>query len=547
MPKKSEIYGTFIKGKSIGSGGMAEVFEGIDKTDSSNKCAIKLIKYECSCMDNSCKKCIGFRERFHREQIALKKLDHPNIVKVLGVSEENEKKPYILMEYLNGKTLDKIKDLPLRQILIIAISIAKALQCVHSNDIIHRDIKPGNIFLLDDNKTIKLMDFGIAYMKDLTRLTRINFGIGTKEYMSPEQMDSKEIDRRSDLYSFGLVLYELITGKYYNNREKSAIQLTDDLNSKVGNSGLENIIINKLLNENPDERYSSAIELSYDLISFYITIIDGIDDELKTKEKNLVLLKEEYAIINRDTKQKRDRLNLLNRIFFGKSIFVVFISSICLVAISIVVVDFLSRKSNNDLVYREYVDFLSKSVIKKELIVAVAQDEWSKVEGIIKNFLIEKEVDKVKRIYITDIDGIIKSSTDNELIGKNSKEDSLSEDSKFVIFEYPIIHSIGKKIGSLHITIDNKTRGFFKLELSIIVLITIVLIASGSYMYYYRYRLIHKNFEIIRAALTEISNKNFIYRMEKPLDNDDLFMIYEGFNQMANNIEIEIKKLQDKN
>lgn len=93
MPKKSEIYGTFIKGRSIGSGGMTEVFEGIDKTDSSNKCAIKLIKYECSCMDNSCKKCIGFRERFHREQIALKKLDHPNIVKVLGVSEENEKKP----------------------------------------------------------------------------------------------------------------------------------------------------------------------------------------------------------------------------------------------------------------------------------------------------------------------------------------------------------------------------------------------------------------------------------------------------------------------
>lgn len=553
----SERYGAFIKSDLIGGGGMAEVFKGISESDPSEKCAIKLIKYNCNCLNNSCDNCLAFRKRFHREQIALEKLDHSNIVKVLGVSGEDDKKPYILMEYLDGKTLDKIKSLSLEKIMLIAISVAEALNHAHSKKIIHRDIKPGNIFLLNDDKTVKLTDFGVAYMSEFPRMTEFGRPIGTRNYMSPEQERGDPVDERSDLYSFGLVLYKLITGEYFNKNNVS--ESSGLLRSKVDHD--LNCIILRLLKEEPKERYDSALELRCSLMYSYLEVmknkLKSINDDFQKEEKNISIIKKEYETTNGNLKKNKARLKLLNSIILSKLV-VVFLIAIMLIftILSIAMLNFYNNKEqNNDFIYKEYADYLAKSFLKKELIVAVAQDEWSEVEKTIKNYFTKQEI--VKRIYIADMANVIMSSTDSDLIGKNLNKVNnnifLLDNSKLIFFDYPIIHSVVGKIGSLHLAMESifLQEALQKIValLNVILVIALIIIAIGISIYYYQYILLPENLELIKTALIEVSKENFSYRIkEKSLDNsvnnDDFFQIYEIFNQMANNIEIEIKKLQ---
>nr|MCH9671162.1 serine/threonine protein kinase [Gammaproteobacteria bacterium] len=154
------------------------------------------------------------KERFFREAETAGRLNHPNIVTIFDAGEEHDL-AYIAMEFLKGEDLSRYtKDgtlLPLNRVIDIVASSANALDYAHSQNVVHRDIKPANIMYQADAGTIKLTDFGIARITDSSK-TKTGMVLGTPSYMSPEQLSGKRVDGRSDLFSLGVMLYQLLSG-----------------------------------------------------------------------------------------------------------------------------------------------------------------------------------------------------------------------------------------------------------------------------------------------------------------------------------------------
>jgi len=195
--------------KELGRGAMGTVYLGKDPTINRDV-AIKTLQYEE--IDES--ELEEVKTRFFREAEAAGKLSHPNIVAIYDAGEEHDM-AYIAMELLVGEDLSgyclKRNLLPVKQVLKIGSSIANALDYAHSHGVVHRDIKPANIMLLED-KQVKVADFGIARVMASSK-TKTGIVFGTPSYMSPEQIAGKKVDGRSDLFSLGVVLYELFTGE----------------------------------------------------------------------------------------------------------------------------------------------------------------------------------------------------------------------------------------------------------------------------------------------------------------------------------------------
>ena len=204
--------------EKIGEGGHGEVYKALFKM-LDRVVAVKIIKSDGS--DDMHKQI----ERIQREAKVLAKLNHLNIVKIFQVGICTDGKPFLVCEYLEGKTLDKIlaetKILSKDRILSIFPQILNALQYAHDSKLIHRDIKPSNIMLIEDTETntitAKLLDFGIAREIELASetspgLTQTSLLSGTPVYMSPEQCQGKRLDWRSDLYSVACILFECIYG-----------------------------------------------------------------------------------------------------------------------------------------------------------------------------------------------------------------------------------------------------------------------------------------------------------------------------------------------
>ena len=194
----------------LGQGGMGTVYKGVDPLIG-RLVAIKVIVADD--IDNP-----ELLKRFYREAKAVGNLQHPNIVIVYDLGEEN-KNPYLVMEYLDGEPLNKIiasrRELSLLQKLGIITKVCDALSYAHQRDVVHRDVKPANVLLLK-NGQVKLLDFGIArlgnsaYTQTETRKGQV---MGTMSYIAPEQLNEEIVDGRSDVYSTGVMLFELVTYK----------------------------------------------------------------------------------------------------------------------------------------------------------------------------------------------------------------------------------------------------------------------------------------------------------------------------------------------
>ena len=198
--------------EKIGEGGMGEVYLARD-TKLDRNVALKFLPKEFTKNKDA-------RDRFKREAKAAAALNHVNIVTIYEVNEY-EDQTYIAMEHVDGRTLkDMISDpgsrravpLPIDTVLNIATQIASGLAAAHEKGIVHRDIKPQNI-LVDKNNHVKILDFGLAKLKGVSPLTRESSTLGTVNYMSPEQARGREVDQRSDIWSLGVVLYEMLTGE----------------------------------------------------------------------------------------------------------------------------------------------------------------------------------------------------------------------------------------------------------------------------------------------------------------------------------------------
>ena len=211
----------------LGSGGMGEVYLAQD-TRLGRQVALKVLPPRFASDPER-------RNRFLRETKVAATFNHPNIVAVYDVGTEGSI-DYLVMEYVRGKSLDQVippDGLKIKRALAYAIQIAEALQRAHAAGIIHRDLKPANVLITEDG-VAKVLDFGIAKHIDgiapLTTETQEGAIVGTAAYMSPEQAEGKHLDARSDIFSFGSVLYEMLTGRRAFDRESTASTLAAVLN-----------------------------------------------------------------------------------------------------------------------------------------------------------------------------------------------------------------------------------------------------------------------------------------------------------------------------
>ena len=255
----------------IGVGGMAVVYKAYDRVDD-RIVAVKILKDEYLANEE-------FRRRFKNESKAIAVLSHPNIVKVYDVSF-GEKLQYIVMEHVEGITLkeyiQKQKAVDWKEAIHFVIQILRALQHAHDKGIIHRDIKPQNILILP-NASIKVTDFGIArFNRGEIRSVADNGAIGSVHYVSPEQARGDYTDEKSDIYSVGVVIYEMLTGKlpFDSDNDDSVVlmQMQQDAEkpSAINPSiplGLEQITL-RAMQKNPADRYQSAAEFLLDLDEF---------------------------------------------------------------------------------------------------------------------------------------------------------------------------------------------------------------------------------------------------------------------------------------
>jgi len=254
----------------IGVGGMAVVYKAYDNIDD-RTVAVKILKEEFLANEE-------FRRRFKNESKAIAVLSHPNIVKVFNVSY-GDRLQYIVMEYVEGITLKEYIEqqgkLGIKETVHFTMQILRALQHAHDKGIVHRDIKPQNIMLLS-NGNIKVTDFGIARFSYSDTKTMTDSAIGSVHYISPEQARGDTTDDRADIYSVGVVLYEMLTGQLPFQSDNSVsvalMQLQSDpkrpreLNSSIP-VGLEQIVMHAM-QKNTKNRYQSAAEMLLDIEEF---------------------------------------------------------------------------------------------------------------------------------------------------------------------------------------------------------------------------------------------------------------------------------------
>jgi eukaryotic-like serine/threonine-protein kinase len=214
-------------------------------------------------------------DRFKREAAIGERLNHPNVMRVFA--DEHRSRIYMVMEWCPGRLLRQILDegrLPQDRAIRIAIEVLKALEYIHTNGVVHRDLKPENI-MVDENDHIKLIDFGIAGDTSSRRLTYANFTttLGTPNYIAPEQVKGKRGDGRTDIYSMGVILYEMLTGKLPFTGPSPMAAMNDRLLNhplppRVADPSVSpelQEILYRALERDPKNRYSTAQEFIHDL------------------------------------------------------------------------------------------------------------------------------------------------------------------------------------------------------------------------------------------------------------------------------------------
>ncbi len=273
---EDRLVGTVLDGRYavkevIGTGGMSIVYKAED-TQEGRLVALKVLKEEFVREPKS-------RRRFLNESRAIAMLSHENIVDVLDVNFEGDVQ-YIVMEYLEGPTLKEYMvehgALDVYDALHIVEQILSALKHAHERGVVHRDIKPQNIILVDGNETVKVMDFGIAHVQNYSTITISDKAIGTVHYISPEQAKGSPADERSDIYSTGVILYEMLTGKLPFDADSAvSVALMQVQQKPVPPSqivpdippAVEHIVM-KAMRKNVEARYQNAGEMLEDIEKF---------------------------------------------------------------------------------------------------------------------------------------------------------------------------------------------------------------------------------------------------------------------------------------
>jgi len=293
--KGASIAGRYQVRAEIARGSMARVYEA-EQVSVGRKVALKVINREFA-------KDSQALARFRREAAVLAKIDHPNIVTVHDIGTTATGEPYLVMEYVSGRSLsDIIREqgrIPLEQAVSLLLQISRALHTVHEEGVVHRDLKPGNILVTTKPSGVqvaKIADFGLAKVVEERRsgefMTRAGTILGTPEYMSPEQIKGGEVDRRADVYSLGCMAYEMLTGAppFVGEEEMSTLyrhlhEQPPPLRKACPEANIPRPfqpLMDKTLAKERDERIPSAFD-------FYVALLEAADDsEIKRSKLRIV-------------------------------------------------------------------------------------------------------------------------------------------------------------------------------------------------------------------------------------------------------------------
>ncbi|MDQ7823659.1 MAG: serine/threonine-protein kinase [Candidatus Eremiobacteraeota bacterium] len=257
-------FGTYVVKEIMGEGGMSIVYDAVRESDEKGgreeHCAVKVVLPAMARTEE-------FNKRFHREIEVYHRMAHPSIVQIYDWGDE-EGVLFIVMEKIEGKPLSEVMKQgkpEMKKALVWCLQILKALGYAHYHKVVHRDIKPSNIFItLGEN--IKVLDFGIARALDAKTITASDSALGTPQYLPPEQLDSRSVDGRADLYSLGVLLYQLLSGSLpfegkttYEILMKQMTEPPPPLSTINANVPREvELVVMKLLEKKPENRYSTA-------------------------------------------------------------------------------------------------------------------------------------------------------------------------------------------------------------------------------------------------------------------------------------------------
>jgi eukaryotic-like serine/threonine-protein kinase len=279
LPAMAEdlIAGRYELERKVGSGGMSRVYRAHDRL-LERTVALKMLHEHYSQDDE-------YVERFRREARAVAQLAHPNVVTVIDRGE-HEGRQYIVFEYVDGENLKELVGregaLPPRQVIELGLQIASALASAHARGVVHRDVKPQNVILTDEGRP-KVTDFGIARSSDVESVTLTGTVMGTSEYIAPEQARGESVDVRSDVYSLGVILYELATGEVPYPGENPVSVAMRHLHEPVPSARAVNreiparldSTIRRAMAKDPEERFGSMDELIAELETAMRGLGDG--------------------------------------------------------------------------------------------------------------------------------------------------------------------------------------------------------------------------------------------------------------------------------
>lgn len=507
--------------EKLGRGGMATVFKAHDP-GIGRDVAIKFL-HASLCEDESC------RLRFLREAGAAGRLSHPNIAIVHDVGEIDGR-PYMAMELLTGKTLaeelEKKKMLPVRDVVQIGIELAKSLDYAHGKGIVHRDIKPANIMRASEGSSIKVTDFGIAHIDnpndDSTDRTRVGDILGTPQYMSPEQARGDKIDGRSDLFSAGIVLYQMLTGMRPFRGDSLVVVATkianeeavpvDKLRPEVP-SALRRVI-DRCLAKQPENRFQSGAEMAAALVK----VLHEIDEASQSKNRpRIVPLRVKWAVT---------------------------MAAIVAVVMGITAAVIIQRQQAAMMSQvSDYGASLARFIAAQNA-AGVLGEDWDSVEVAVAEIM---KTRNFERVVVIDMGGTVRVSSIAGQAGqpyKAAASESLARlgntsatryeaNGESVLgFEAPITFQ-DKRVGHVALGIPEKPlTQVARLSITLMAILALVTVLAVAIAMYFVADWFAKPVRLLSESMAEIAKGRFDHRIAEKR-KDEFGQLYEMFDAMA--------------
>ena len=509
----------------IGEGAMACVYKAYDP-EINRALAIKLLKAQLR-LDGE------YRNRFLREAKGAGVLSHPNIVTVFDVGED-QGHPYIAMELVEGQTLAEElkarKAISTKDIVEIGIQLARALDYAHKKGIVHRDVKPGNIMRLTDTNTIKVADFGICRIDgsdtaDATQQTQIGNVLGTPHYMSPEQVVGEKVDSRSDLFSAGVVLYQLLTG-HLPFEGDTLISVAYKI-TKTDPPSLDKVrgdlplslrrIIERALKKQPEKRFQSGEEFAQALV--------GVARELAEEG------------------QKQGRRGIPLAVRWAATMAAVVAVTMTLTATVLYKQQYAAMMEQ----VKDYGGSLAKFTATQNAVPLLSED-WAAMDVFVQEALGRQE--NFSYMTVVDHEGTVRASNvaaqvnqkyaaPGAATGVASKDPGVAVQSHRIAdgrqvldFAAPVLFQ-GKTIGTVHLGIFEApltaVANLVLVLLAILTVVTVAAVAGGTYLLAQR---LAQPIRVLRNSLQELANGRYDYRIAEAR-SDEFGELYAAFDRTA--------------